>query len=73
MSIDSVRQGDAPATVYFNIQVARKYMKQLALLKGRGVLFAAANYPRVMDPPAVIGGIVEAFLKVAWDEAGLTT
>jgi hypothetical protein len=43
MSIDGLRQGDAPATVYFNIMVTRVYRKQLATLNGRGVLFAVAT------------------------------
>ena len=73
MSIDGLRQGDAPATVYFNILVARVYMKQLATLEGRGVLFVVADDLRVLGPPEVIGEIVEAFPKVVWEEAGLTT
>ena len=73
MSIDGLRQGYAPVTVYFNILVARVYRKQLATLDGRGVLFAVADDLRVMGPPEVIGEIVEAFPKVAWEEAGLTT
>ncbi len=36
MSIDGLRQGDAPATVYFNILAARIYRKQLALLTEEG-------------------------------------
>jgi hypothetical protein len=73
MSIDKLRQGDAPATVYFNIQVARVYRKRLATLDGRGVIFAVADDMRVVGPPEVIGEIVKAFLKVVWEEAGLTT
>ena len=65
MSIDGLRQGDAPATVYFNILVARVYRKQLATLDGRGVFFAVADDLRVLAPPEVIGEIVEAFPKVA--------
>ena len=65
MSIDGMRQSDAPATLYFNILVARVYMKQLATLDGRGVLFADADDLRILDPPEVIGEIVEAFSKVA--------
>ena len=34
MSIDGLRQVDAPASIYFNILVARVYIKQLALLDG---------------------------------------
>ena len=73
MFVDGLRQGDAPATVYFNIMVAQVYRKQLATLDGRGALFAVADDLRVMGPPDVIGEIVEAFSKVAWEEAGLTT
>ena len=73
MSVDGLRQGDAPATVYFNILVARVYRKQLATLDGRGVLFAVSDDLRIQAPPEVIGEIVEAFPKVAWEEAGLTT
>ena len=50
MSIDGLRQGDAPATVYFNILVARVYRKQLALLDGRGVLFAVSDDLRIQPP-----------------------
>ena len=73
MSVDGVRQGDAPATVYLNILVARVYRKQLSTLDGRGVLFAVADDLRVLGPQEVFGEIVEAFPKVAWEEAGLTT
>ena len=73
MSVDGLRQGDAPATVYFNILVVRVYKKQLATLDGRGVLFAVVDDFRVLGPPEVIGEIVEAFPKVAWEEARLTT
>ena len=69
MSIDGLRQGDAPATIYFNILVARVYKKQLATLDGRGVLFAVSDDLRVLGPPEVICEIVEAFPKVAWEEA----
>ena len=65
MSIDGLRQGDAPASVYFNILVARVYKKQLATLDGRGVFFAVVDDLRVMGPPDVIGEIVEASRKVA--------
>ena len=65
MSMDGLRQGDAPATVYFNILVARVYRKHLSTLDDRGVLFALADDLRVLGPPDVIGEIVEAFPKVA--------
>ena len=73
MSIDGLRRGDAPTTVYLNILVARVYKTQLATLDGRGVLFEVADDLRVLDPLEVIGEIVESFPKVAWEEAGLTT
>jgi hypothetical protein len=73
MSIDGLRQGDAPATVYFNILVARVCRKQLALLDGHGVLFAVSDDLRMLAPPAVIREIVEVFPVTAWEEAGLTT
>ena len=73
MSMDGLRQGAAPATVYFNILVARVYRKQLATLDDRGVFFTIAEDLRVLGPPDVIGEIVEAFPQMAWEEAGLTT
>ena len=73
MSIDELRQGDAPAKVYFNIIVARVYRKQLALLDGRGVLFAVLDDLRILAPPPVIREIVDVFPVTAWEEAGLTT
>ena len=65
MSVNGLRQGDAPATVYFNILIARVYRKQLATLDGRGALFVVADDLRVLGPPEVIGEIVESFPKVA--------
>jgi len=73
VSIDGLRQGDASATVYFNILVARVYRKHLALLDGRGVLFAVSDDLRIMAPLAIIREIVEVFPETAWEEAGLTT
>ena len=73
MSIDGLKQGDAPDTVYFNILVARVYKKQLALLDGRGVLFAVSNDLRILAPPGVICEVVEVFPETAWEKAGLTT
>jgi hypothetical protein len=61
MSIDGLRQGDAPATVYFIILVVRVYKKQLALLNGRGVLFVMSDDLRILAPPVVIREIVEVF------------
>jgi hypothetical protein len=73
MSIDGLRQGDAPATIYFNILVARVYKKQLATLDGRGALFVVADDMRDLGLPEVIGEIVEALPKVAWEKVGFTT
>ena len=73
MPIDGLRQGDAPATVYFDILVARVYIKHLALLDGRGVLFAVADDLRILAPPTVIREVVEVFLETAWEEASLAT
>ncbi len=53
--------------------VARVYIKQLALLNGRGVLFAVADDLRILNPPPVICEIVEVFPEIAWEEVGLTT
>ena len=50
MSIDGLRQGDAPGTVCFQILVARVYKKQLALLDGRGVLFRGLGLPKDLSP-----------------------
>jgi hypothetical protein len=73
MSIDGLKQGDAPATVYFNILVARLYKKQLALLNGREVLFAVSDDLRILAPPTVIREIMEVFTETAWEEASLAT
>ncbi len=73
MSIDGLRQVDAPATVFFNILAARIYKKQLAVLDGRGVLFAIADDVKIAAPPTVIENIVDSFAGIAWNEAGLTT
>jgi len=73
MFIDGLRQGNASTTVYFNIVVARVYMKMMATLDGRGAQFAVADDLRVLGSPEFIGEIVEAFPKVVWEEAGITT
>jgi hypothetical protein len=73
MSVEGFRQGDAPATVYFNILVARVYRRLLAVLDGRGVLFAIADDVKISAPPAVTGEVVEVFADIAWTEAGLKT
>jgi hypothetical protein len=54
MSCEGLRQGDAPATVYFNILAAKVYMKHLQALNGRSVLFAIADDVKIIAPPAVI-------------------
>ncbi len=52
MSCEGLRQGDAPATAYFNIIAAKVYMKQLQALNGRGVLFIAiADDVKIIAPP----------------------
>jgi len=72
MSIDGLRQGAAPATVYFNILAARVYRKQLALPNSKGVLFAVADDLKILAPPTVIFEVVEVFPETAWEEAVLT-
>jgi hypothetical protein len=59
--------------VYFNILVARVYRRLLAVLDGRGVLFAIADDVKTAAPPAVTGEIVAVFADIAWIEAGLKT
>jgi hypothetical protein len=73
MSEDGFRQGDAPASVFFNILAARIYRRQLATLDGRGVLFAIVDDVKIAAPPSVIAEIVDTFSDIAWHEAGLTT
>jgi hypothetical protein len=73
MSCEGLRQGDAPATFYFNMLAARVYRKQLQILKGRGVLFAVADDVNILGPPAVIKELAGGFPTLAWEEAGLTT
>jgi hypothetical protein len=73
MSCEGLRQGDAPATVYFNVLAARIYRKQLHVLDGRGFLFAVADDVKIVGPPEVIKELVEGFPTLAWEEAGLTT
>ena len=68
VSIDGMKQGDALATVDFNILVARVYKKQLTLLDGWGVLFAINDDVKIMAALAIIGEIVEVFAEVAWKE-----
>ena len=73
MSCEGLRQGDAPATIYFNVLAARVYMKQLRILEGRGVLFAVADDVKILGPPEVITEMAEDFPTLAWEEARLTT
>ena len=73
MSVDGFRQGDAPASIFFNILAARIYNRQLATLNGRGVLLAIVGDVKIAAPPSVIAEIVDSFAEVAWLEAGLTT
>jgi hypothetical protein len=65
LSINGFRQGDAPATVYFNILAAGIYKNQLAMLNWRGVLFAIADDVKISASPAVIAEITEAFTELA--------
>jgi hypothetical protein len=73
MSREGLRQGDAPATVYFNVLTARVYRKRLKILDGGGVLFAVANDVKILGPPEMITEMAEGFPTLAWEEAGLTT
>jgi hypothetical protein len=73
MSCEGLMQGDAPATVYFNVMATRIYMKQLRVLDGRGVLFVVADDVKILGPPEVIKEMAEGFPTLAWEEAGLTT
>jgi hypothetical protein len=73
MSVDGFRQGDAPASIFFIILVARIYRRQLAKLNGRGVVFAIVDDVKIAAPPAVIAEIVDTFAEVVWHEGGLTT
>ena len=54
MSCEGLKQGDAPATVYFNVLAAKVYRKQLRILDGRGVLFAVADDVKLLGPVEVI-------------------
>ncbi len=49
--VDGLRQGDASATIFFNILVAKVYRKQLYAIDGRGVLFAIADDVKIIAPP----------------------
>jgi hypothetical protein len=50
MSCEGLTQGDAPATIYFNVLDTRVYKKQLRILDGRGVLFAVADDVKILGP-----------------------
>jgi hypothetical protein len=65
MSVDGFRQGDAPASIFFNILAARISRRQLATLNGRGVLFAIVDDVKIAAPLAVIAEIVNTFAEVA--------
>jgi len=73
MSCEGLKQGDAPAIVYFNVPAARVYRKQMSMLDGKGVLFAVADDVKIMGPPEVIKEMAEGFPTLAWEEACLTT
>ena len=73
LTIDRFRQGDAPASIFFNIFAARFYISELATLNGRGVLFAIVDDAKIAAPLAVIAEVVDSFADVAWHEASLTT
>ena len=73
MYIDGFRQGDAPASIFFNIMAARIYRRQLATLDGRGGLFSIVDDVNIAAPPNVTDEIVDTFSDVAWNEAGLAT
>jgi len=73
MSCEGLRQGDAPATFYFNVLAARICRKQLRVLDRRGVLFVVADDVKILGPPEGIKEMAEGFPTLAWEEAGLTT
>ena len=73
MSCESLRQGDAPTTFYFNVLAARVYRKQLRILDGTGVLLAVADDVSLLGPPEVIAEMAEGFPALALEEASLTT
>ena len=73
MSVDGFIQGDAPTSIFFIILAARIFMKQLASLNGRGVLFAIVGDVKIAAHATVIAEIVDSFVEVAWQVAGLST
>ena len=52
MSCEGLKQGDAPATVYFNVLAARVYRKELRTHDGKGVLFAVADDVKILGVTA---------------------
>ena len=66
MSCEGLRQGDAPATVYFNVLAARVYRKQLRILDGMGVFFAVADDVKVLGPPEIIKAMAEGVPTLAY-------
>ena len=73
LSCEGLRQGDAPATIYFNVFSTKVYIKQHVLLKGREFLFAITDDVKILAPQAVIREWAESFPTISWEEEGLTT
>ena len=72
-SVEGLRQGDAAASVLFNILVARLYRAVIGKLDGRGILLAIADDVKILAPTSVMEEIMEAFPAMAWEECGLET
>jgi hypothetical protein len=68
-----MRQGDCPATVYFNVLIVRVYKIQMTLLDGREALFAIADEVKICTSYIIIKEVVELFSSLAMKEAGLQT
>ncbi len=49
-SCEGLRQGDAPASIYFNILAAIIYKKQMQQINGRGLLFVVADDVKIIAP-----------------------
>jgi hypothetical protein len=73
MFCEGLKQGDAPATVCFNVLATRVYMRQLRMMYGKGVLFTVADDVKILDIPEVITEMAEGFPTLAWEKSGLTT
>ena len=71
MPCEGLWQGDAPASAYVNVVIARVYTIQISLLAGRGSLFTVEDDVEILAPPAFIAELAEGFLALAWNEAGL--